>query len=294
MRTLHRNNPILYVVAACVTSACVQDEQPGATALNLDPQAVEWALNGLLSGSPAARQRSFDLYERHWSALRSHVSDLVGSEDAPKRLAAAYLLSRLGGRPEAPLLRICLRDNVAAVRLAALKGVDRLRDRPSLPLLLANLDLDIKFDERRATLGVLARLDAAAARDLSLKFADSESWAHRRNAAQTMGRLTDEASRARLMQMLDDPVWTVRTDAAQSLASRGEVSVRPHLLRMTKERIPRVRIKAARALGTLGHAEDLERLRQLRSDDADPHVRAAAADALGSPAPRPITESRRD
>ncbi len=297
MRLGSSRTSLLCLVVACAGSGCGQDRGPATErAKGLHPRAVHLVLEGMLSHNAEIRQNSFDLCERHWEDLRGSVRDFLESDEVPRRHAAAYLLSRLGGWTDAPLLRICLRDSSADVRLATLRGVSRLRDRRSVPLLLANLESKIDFKERRAVLDVIAQLDPGAALEVCLKFSDRESWAHRRNAAETMGCLDDGVSEARLVRMLSDSVWMVRSDAAYSLARRGVTTVGPHLVRMAKEKPSKVRIAATYALGALRRPEDLELLRRLASGDPDKRVRHAASGALGqrSPGARPLTESRRD
>ncbi|MEM1180236.1 MAG: HEAT repeat domain-containing protein, partial [Acidobacteriota bacterium] len=84
-----------------------------------------------------------------------------------------------------------------------------------------------------------------------------------------------------IVNMLSSGNGYVRTGAAVALGVLGDPAAGPALLPLLSDESPFVRAGASRSLGLVGTREAAGRLAELLVEDADGHVRSAAAIALG-------------
>ncbi|MFQ5507249.1 MAG: HEAT repeat domain-containing protein, partial [Planctomycetota bacterium] len=262
-----------------------QDPEPESRPAQARPATgvvhpFELDLGLLLSSNAAQRKRGFEAFRRKWPAHRRKVAELHESSSMPKRLAAAWLLSRLGTSEDLPALRGFLADEAARVRVAAMPGIARLGDAKSIPILRASIS-EAKFEELLEILGTLSKLSAEISERIALELGQHEQWAMRRAAAITLGGLKSSSSGEALTRLLSDPTWMVRMDAATGLGRRRFEPAHPELLKLLEDPEGVLRATAVEALARFAKPEDLSAIAKLALSDGEKNTRKAAATALG-------------
>jgi len=209
------------------------------------------------------------------------LTEALNAEDARVRCAVAKALGRLAAGEATDALIEYLADKDKAVRLAAAWALGRIRSPKAVKVLLAALD-DADSGVGGAAADALGRIGLPAVAPLIELIARSEAPLNHR-AGDALWRVRDPAARGALVAALKHKAPTVRQWAAATLGTRREARAIGPLLALLDDPVADVRSSAARALGRIEDDEHraCKRLIGVLAGDADPHVRAAAAWALG-------------
>ncbi len=239
----------------------------------------ESTLKNLLSRSTNTRQAAFEVIARHWQLHRQRITALADDQRTSVRLAASYLLSRLGGEQELAALRQLLGDQHPRVRTHAIEGLMRLNDR-SATAIMVTLTKTAKYEELQLLMQAIAGFEPAQATQRVRDLARHAEWANRRVAAQTAGRLNCAPSVDLLVSMIDDEVWMVRADAVEAIGKRRCHVGLDRIRACSEDQAGRVRAAAVTTLGQLGHPRDFELAKTLALTDPVDSVRASACRSL--------------
>lgn len=215
------------------------------------------------------------------------LADALKSTIPDRRRSAARALSDIDDPAARQALTSLLEDKDAAVREAAQRALGGRYGPPDAQTLAAL----VRSDPTRAKdADALAALGERAIPALSGLLKDDRP-AVRAAAAGLLGRIADPSAAAALASVLkDDPDPHVRARAAAALAGPTEPAARAALAAAAAhDHAAPVRAAAVRSLteGLEPPAEAAEILRAALKDDADWHVRWAAADGLGKLAAAP-------
>ncbi|MBM4318974.1 MAG: hypothetical protein FJ125_03220, partial [Deltaproteobacteria bacterium] len=203
----------------------------------------------------------------------------LGADDGALRCAAAEALGQLGQPQAVPLLVGCLRQELdGAVRHAMIVALGQLGDRQAIPALQGHLAEPVA-EIRQACATALAALGEPPADELLAAAGElaGERWA----ALAGRGEIALELLVAALGSFgLDRRSAAYRAGAARVLGLlRRERGLQPLLQALRQDAQPLVRAAAAQALGHLGLPAAALALRQGLVDSQE-EVRTACADAL--------------
>jgi len=218
------------------------------------PAAAAFAVVALLALPALAKPKTEDLLEiSNLEDRRSYGGDrlrqLLRSEDAETRTAAARAFGRIGREEGVTPLLDALNDSDAGVRLEVLFA--------------------------------LGQIGSAEARDaLSLVAASNADVTERSEAVLALGKLAGEGAAEAVLPFLGDPVAAVRADAALALARTGDSVAAADLRPLLSDADAHVRANAAWAAGRLKAVALTEPLRELLRD-RDPDVKLAVTKAVG-------------
>jgi HEAT repeat protein len=252
---------------------------------------------------------------------------MLGGEDEPAKIGAAWLLARHGAwaREEAARLALgaALKDEKYLVRMYAAEALGRAGEKasaPALRALLADTDSDVRataaealgkiedLDGCREALVVLAGetyLDprylpamAVAGGDfetkLLLKFSASNAWLDQYAGIAALGLCGRPEARARLIEIVQNPDSAFQTLAGEALARQGEAGVRA-LQPLGQAPSPAVRARAIYLLSGFRVQGAFERMVEALEDPGE-GVRAVALWGLNrlaegqGPPPGPLSE----
>jgi HEAT repeat protein len=248
---------------------------------------------------------------RHGSRVVDLLVAQLAAEDDATRLAAITALGRVGDRRATPALIDALDDSpeIVVAAAAALAKLGDARAFEPLLRLVAHRDPSV----RQATIGALNSLGHP---DMPARVAvmlDDSDPRVRESAVRIAGYFGYRETAARLIASVTDPEETVRRAALEHLPYLDDPAVVPAMTAALDRETPRVRAEAARALARTEHPQAVEALRRalgdadgwvryyaarslgelqdrastralsaLAADDAAPHVRIAALEALGT------------
>ena len=192
------------------------------------------------------------------AAVRTLTWALTDPKPAMRRLAA-QILARVGGASSLDPLTIALDDSEPAVRAAALKSLAALdvQARPDLKPKAEALLKDPSLEVRMQAILLLAKLGDAEAARRSLHAALAERDVVARVAAldvfgQAVAYMNGHTDAAPVIRLLADTVSTVRTAACHALASLHDEASAQALVTRLHDADPGVRAAAAQALRARG------------------------------------------
>jgi HEAT repeat protein len=177
---------------------------------------------GIVSRDPRVRKAAFEKFRDNWAAYRRRLQQVPASATLPRRVARAYLLSRLGTQADLPTIRACFDDRALVVRRTALEGLRRLDDHEHLEMLLhraANED----FDSLVAYLPTWFQVNPIHAERLVMRLARHERWQTRCAAALFLRKCRSDQAHTVLLSLLGDKAWRVTVDSCRSVGSMGLV-----------------------------------------------------------------------
>ncbi|MHC4514196.1 MAG: HEAT repeat domain-containing protein [Planctomycetota bacterium] len=243
---------------------------------------------GIVSRDPRVRKAAFEKFRDNWAAYRRRLQQVPASATLPRRVARAYLLSRLGTQADLPTIRACFDDRALVVRRTALEGLRRLDDHEHLEMLLhraANED----FDSLVAYLPTWFQVNPIHAERLVMRLARHERWQTRCAAALFLRKCRSDQAHTVLLSLLGDKAWRVTVDACRSVGSMGLVPAAEPLQGLLSHADAPVRAAAIKALGGVGSPTVLEHATRLVHDDAQESVRVAAVQAVaGQPSDKVV------
>lgn len=252
-----------------------------ALGLLREPKAVK-PLLGVLA-DPAAEFRLSAVKSLGRIGSPDAVDGLVAATkdaDDEVREAAALALAECGNADSSKALLTLLKDKNRLVRLAAVDGLGRLGSEASLPALEGQLsDSDPAF-QRHVFKAIGSLKSAKALPFLQKGLASKDPYVRGFSAEALAARPREAGMEKALLTLLGDDVLAVRIRALEALAAWKSRAAVPAMVKALQASEPTLRWKAAKALGRIGDPKAREALDYVAQNDAEPEIKASAAQAL--------------
>ena len=265
-------------------------------------KALPDLLERLTSPLKEERLQMISRLEKLWrEGVGDAAKPLIGllkDVDADVHRAAAYALSRIGGKEVIEALIAALKDKSADVRRAAAKALGTIKAKEAVKPLIAVLKGDKDSKVRCEAANALGHIGGEeVVKTLIAALKDKDNYV-RWSAAHALRGMKAKETLEPLMTALKNKDWRVRQAAAYVLGEmRAKEAVEPLIAMLKNDKDWRIRSRAAYALGRIKAKGAVEPLIAALKD-ANNNVRYAAAVALGNirakEAVKPLIEALKD